>query len=154
AARLPEEEEFEAMRKTANEFAAGVRASGAPEAMVEAEDALAEFSGTRAHEGAERAAGILKQFLSQGGGMGQEGAGQALRTFRPGLGDALGQSLQQLMRNAGHGQMPGSAQGSGGGYSASRNTMDNVGLYGSNPTMNDTPSGGGPSKKPRQGGAG
>jgi hypothetical protein len=154
AARLPEEEEFEEMRKTANEFAAAVRASGAADAMVEAETGLGEFSGTRGQEGAERAAEILKQFLSQGGGMGQEGAGKAMRSFRPSLGDALGQSLDQLMRNSGMGKQPGNAQGSGGGYSASRNTMDNVGLYGNNPTFNESRSGGGPSKRPMRGGAG
>jgi hypothetical protein len=149
AARLPEDEEFEAMRKSASEFAAALRASGATEAMVEAEDGLAEFAGTRAHEGADRAAGILKQFLTEGGGAG-EGGGR--RSFCPSLGGALGQSLQQLMRNAGMGQSGNGA--GGGGYSISMNTMNNVGMYGSNPNFNDSSSGGGPSKRPMRGGAG
>jgi len=155
AARLPEEEEFEEMRQSATQFAIAVRESGALEAMVEAEDGLAEFSGTRGHEGAERAAEILKEFLSKGGGMGQEGAGKALRRFSPGLGDAMGQSLQQLMKGSGRGQQPGNAQGSGGGYSASRNTMNNVGMYGNNPSFNESaPTGNGLSKKKMQSGSG
>ena len=36
--------------------------SGAAEAMADAEAGLAEFSGTRGHENAQKAADILKQF--------------------------------------------------------------------------------------------
>ena len=150
AGRLPEEEEFEALRQSALEFAEAVRGSGATEAMVEAEDGLAEFSGTRGHAGAQSAADILEQFVNKGGGMGQE-AGRALRLFRPSLGDALGQSLAQLLQNSGFG----GGQGSGGGYSAAMNTMDNVGLYGSNPNFQESSStGSGLSKREARAGRG
>ncbi len=145
---LPEEEEFEEMRKSATEFAIAVRESGALEAMVEAEDGLAEFSGTRGHEGAERAAEILKEFLQKAGQMGQEGAGNAMRGFRPQLGGAMGKTLQQML-NRGRGRKS-MGQGGGDGYSAARNTSDNVGLYGSDQNYSESQSGGeGMSKQPK-----
>jgi hypothetical protein len=151
AGRLPEDEEFDEMRTSALEFVEAVRGSGAQEAMVEAEDGLAEFSGTRGHAGALSAADILEQFLSKGGGMGQAGAGRALRRFRPGLGNSLGQSLSQLMQSSGFG----GGQGGGGGYSAAMNTMDNVGLYGSNSSYDESSStGSGLSKREARGGRG
>jgi hypothetical protein len=125
-AGLPEEEEFRELRESAQDFIEKLRESGAAEAMLEAENGLAEFSGTRGQAGAQEAADILEQFLSKAGPMGQQGGGQALRSFRPQLGDALGRSLQQML---GRGQ--GMSQGGGSGYSAARSTADNVGLYGS-----------------------
>lgn len=143
-AGLPEEEEFNELRETAREFMEALRESGAAEAMQEAENGLAEFSGTRGRAGALEAADILEKFLAKAGPMGQQGAGGALRGFRPQLGDAMGKTLQQML-NRGQGM----SQGGGSGYSASRSTADNVGLYGADQNYNQSQSG---SEGMRQGG--
>jgi hypothetical protein len=139
-AGLPEEEEFNELRQTAQEFVEALRECGASDAMLEAENGLAEFSGTRGHAGALEAADILEQFLEKAGQMGEEGAGNAMRRFSPSLGDAMGRTLQQ-MANRGKGRK-GMGQGGGSGYSASRNTSDNVGLYGSDQNYSQSQSGG------------
>lgn len=139
-AGLPEDAEFNELRQSAQEFVEALRESGATEAMLESENGLAEFSGTRGHAGALEAAEILEKFLAKAGQMGQEGAGNAMRGFRPQLGDAMNRTLQQM---AGRGKgRKGMGQGGGGGYSASRNTSDNVGLYGSDQNYSQSPSGG------------
>ncbi len=102
--------------------------------MTEAETGLAEFSGTRGHAGALRAADILESLIEKSQGMGQQGQG-ALPRFQPSLGGALGQTMQQLLADMGMGQQNGMGQGAGGGYSMTRSTADNVGLYGGNPLM-------------------
>ncbi len=133
--QLPEDPEYDELRNTATEFAAAVRKSGAAEEMAQAETGLAEFSGTLAHKHALRAAEILEQFLSQCQGMGTA-AGNCL-VFSPGFGgssaQSLGQTAAQLLAEMGLG----SGQGSGGGsgYSASRNSMNNMGLYGGMPAL-------------------
>jgi hypothetical protein len=139
-AGLPDDEEFNELRQTAQEFVEALRESGASDAMLEAENGLAEFSGTRGHASALEAADILERFLQKAGQMGQEGGGKAMRGFSPQLGDAMGRSLQQ-MANRGMGRR-GTGQGGGDGYSASRNTSDNVGLYGSDQNYNQSQSGG------------
>ena len=48
ARRLPDEAQLRELRETAQSFATAVRASGATEAMTDAEAALAAFAGTRA----------------------------------------------------------------------------------------------------------
>src|SRR5262249_51489522 len=98
-AKLPEDPELEQLRSTAQEFVEGVRGSGAAEAMGEAESGLAEFSGSRGSASAGKAADILEQFLSKGQGMGRQGR-QCLK-FAPGLGDALGDTVEQLLAEAG-----------------------------------------------------
>jgi hypothetical protein len=139
AQKLPEDEEFDEFRDSALEFVEALRASGAAEAMTEAENGLAEFSGSRGHTGALEAADILEEFLSKAEGMGQQGAGNALGRFSPSLGGAMGQTLEQLMRGSGL-PRPGDGFGSGGGYSASRSASDDVGLYGNEP--HQSPAGG------------
>ncbi|MCH7989496.1 MAG: hypothetical protein IID46_10175, partial [Planctomycetes bacterium] len=94
------------------------------------------FFGTRGHAGATEAADILEKFLGQSNGMGQAGQNVSrnfLPRFQPSLGNSLNQTMNQLLAEAGMGQ------GAGGGYSARRNTMQNVGLYGNTPFL-DQPS--------------
>ena len=73
--RLPDDAKLEELVKSARKFVQDVRDSGAAEAMGEAESALGEFSGSRGHDSARKAADILEKFLAQcqgqGGMMGQ-----------------------------------------------------------------------------------
>jgi hypothetical protein len=149
-AGLPEEEEFRELRVSAQDFVEALRESGAAEAMLEAENGLSEFSGTRGHAGALSAADILEKFLSKAEQMGQQGGGKAMKGFRPQLGNSMSKTLQQ-MANRGQGM----SQGGGSGYSAARNTADNVGMYGSDQNLSDSqPSGQGQSKKQSRTGMG
>jgi len=114
--RLPSKPEFDELRQEATEFVKAVRASGAAQAMADAEAALAEFSGTRGHAKAQEAADILAKFVKQCDGVGTAG-GLCLR-FQPTLSTGMGNTLAQLLAGVG--------MGSGtGGY----------GLYGSVPGM-------------------
>ena len=123
AAKLPEDESLDEMRKSAEEFVKALRESGATEQMQAAEQGLSEFSGTRGHAGAKEASDILEKFLSKSDQMGSGGAGGAGRRFNPGLSQAMQQTLQQMMQ--------GNAQGNGSGGSSAR--RNNVGLYGNDP---------------------
>ncbi len=136
--QLPEDPKFDRLRKTAAKFAKDVRASGALEAMAEAENALAEFSGTRGHQKAQEAAEILKKFLEMcegGGGMG--GCGIECLIFQPTLSKCLGNTVAQLLAEMG---LPGLGAGTGGfgsgvgGFSAHRGGF---GLYGGLPGMGE-----------------
>jgi hypothetical protein len=141
--QLPEGEEYDELIQSARDFLESVRSSGASEAMIEAETGLSEFSGTRGHTGAKEAADLLEKLLSKCEGMGAGGAASACLRFQPGLGDALGQTLAQLLADAGLALQPGYGSGGGfgqGGYSARRNTLDNVGLYGGLPTFDQSAS--------------
>lgn len=130
---LPEDEAVEQLRQTAEDFVAGVRESGAAEAMADAESGLAAFSGTRGAEGAREAEQILARFLSKCQGMGQQG--QACLKFAPGLGSSLGNTLDQLLAGAGLGMGTGAMGLAGSGYSAQSSTLDNVGLFGNLPAL-------------------
>lgn len=141
--RLPDDPELDPLRRTALKFVDDVRASGALEAMSEAEAALAEFSGTRAYEKAQQAADVLKKFLKtcQGGeGMGSA-AGNCL-IFQPGLSEGLGNTVAQLLSEMGLGSGVGGGIGGGvggvGGYSSRRGGF---GLYGGLPGMGGDPGG-------------
>ncbi len=131
ANRLPDDEKLDDLRVSALKFADDVRGSGASDAMSDAETGLADFSGSAGHEGAQRAADTLEQFLSKCQANG-EMAGTCLR-FQPGLAEALGNTIEQLLGEMG--LKPG-GQGDGpGGYSTRRSTLDNVGLYGKLPGL-------------------
>ena len=72
--------------------------------------------------------------------MGQEGeAGRCLK-FQPNLSSCLGNSVEQLLAEAGlgSGSKPGFGEGTGGGYSSRRNSAQNVGLYGRMPALGDS----------------
>ncbi|QDT93656.1 hypothetical protein [Gimesia algae] len=133
---VPAEPRFEELRDSALKFVKAVRKSGATEAMTEAAQGLAEFSGTRGHAGALKAADILQKFLSQCNGMAQ--AGQNIcKGFQPALGECLSKTISQLLAETGFrpgsGTGTGAGTGAGGGFSAQRSTMQNVGLYGDSP---------------------
>ncbi|HLA85027.1 MAG TPA: hypothetical protein VJL29_09545, partial [Thermoguttaceae bacterium] len=132
AAKLPDDPRFDELRRTAVEFVDKVRASRAEEAMVEAESALAEFTGSRAHERAREASDLLNQFVKQcEGGMGQC-AGNCLK-FQPSLSSGLGNSIPQLMAMMGMGNGASGGMGmGGGGFSAQRG---GYGMYGGLPGM-------------------
>lgn len=140
---LPEDEELDLLRESTIQFVEDVRASGAIEAMSEAELALTEFAGTKAHEKAKEAADILEEFVDKSRRLAVSGAGLAKLRFQPGVGgggDELGDTIEQLL--AGLGLLPGQ-QGSGGGFSQRRSAMDKVGLYGDNPRQDDSREGDG-----------
>ncbi len=137
AAALPDEPELEKLRETAQRFARDVRSSGAAERMAEAESALAEFAGTRAHEKAKQAAEILARFVKSCQSMG--GAAGECLVFQPSLGACLGDSVSQMLGEMGLGGASGFGMGAGvgGGFSAQRAAGRNLGLYGSLPGMGD-----------------
>ena len=127
-AKLPEDRKLDKLRESAREFVKAARASGAAEAMTEAESGLAEFSGTRGHAGAQKAAEALEKLISQCNGMG--GEGMLCLRFSPSLSAGLGNTIEQLLGEMGFGN----GQGNGNGYSARSNSLANMGLYGSMPT--------------------
>jgi len=131
--QLPENPELDQLRETASAFLIGVRESGAAEAMSDAEAGLAAFSGTRGAESAREAEEILRQFIGRCQSMGNQGS-MCLK-FAPGLGENLGNSIEQLLAGAGLGMGPNGMGLAGGGYSAGMSTLDNVGLYGQLPAL-------------------
>jgi hypothetical protein len=143
AKSLPEDPQLEKLRASALTFAGAVRASGASEAMTDAETALTEFAGAQGHKKATEAADLLAKFIGQCNGVG-DGAGQCLN-FQPTLSQCLGNTVSQLLAEMGMGSGSGGMGGGagGGGYSARRGP--GVGLYGSLPTLGggDFASGGG-----------
>ena len=144
---LPDDPQFAKLRETAQAFATGVRSSGATEAMTDAEEALASFAGTRSFDSAKNAADILEKFLSQCSSNGDlNQAGQGCLVFQPGLAGNLGDSIEQMLAQAGFPSLAqigkpgfGTGAGTGNGYSARQNNMNNVGLYGSLPTLVSSP---------------
>jgi hypothetical protein len=139
ANELPDDPELADLKEGALEIAKAVRASGATEAMSSAESGLAEFSGTRGHDGAKEAADILEKFISKEEGLGAM-AGECLR-FQPKLASALGNTVAQLLASRGMG--PGMGNGAGGGYSAQSSTLANTSLYGNMPLAGGQPRSGG-----------
>jgi hypothetical protein len=129
--QLPEDKKLDDLRKTATKFSDDVRASEAAAEMNNAETALAEFAGTRAGENSKNAADIMEKFIARCNGMGDQ-ASTCLK-FQPKLASGMGNSLQQLLDSMNMGTGMGGI-GSGGGYSARRSSLANVGLYGNIPT--------------------
>jgi hypothetical protein len=143
AAKLPDDPDLNELRDSAKKFAEDVRASGASEAMGAAEAGLGEFSGPRGHDNADKAAGILEKFIGRCDGMGgMMGQGMRALRFQPKLSACLGNTVEQLLAEAG--LMPGEGadgmmgQGSGRGSSARRNTAQNIGLYGGLPGLSES----------------
>lgn len=135
-AQLPDDERLDGFREMASKFAKDVRASGAAEAMAEGEEGLAALSGTRGHAGAQEATDILDQFISRCNSMGN--GGKSCLKFSPTLASGLGNSIDQLLDSMGM-SMGSSGMGQAGtsGYSASRNSLQNVGLYGQLPLTSE-----------------
>jgi hypothetical protein len=134
---LPEDDKkFDELRQTATEFADAVRASDAAQQMNDAETALTDFAGQVASAKSKDAADTLEKFISKCEGMGQDG--QACLRFQPQLANGLGSSIQQLLDSANLGAGGMAGMGSGGGYSARRTSLANVGLYGRMPRRSQT----------------
>ncbi|HEX3998839.1 MAG TPA: hypothetical protein VHX65_09840 [Pirellulales bacterium] len=140
AAKLPDDKQFAELRAAIGAFVAQVRSSGASDAMTEAEAGLAEFSGTRGHAGAQKAADILDKFLSKMQSVSVKA--KAALALMPGLTDLLGNTIEQLLGEAGLSPGEGSGASGSGGMSYRRSTLDNVGLYGQMAGMDPTMSGG------------
>jgi hypothetical protein len=129
-AQLPaDDKRLDPLRDTAKKFATAVGASPAAGQMQLAESALAEFTGSPAQSHARDAAETLEKFISHCNGMGDQ-AGMCLK-FQPKLSQGLGNSVQQMLESMG--LSSGIGEGGGGGYSAMRNSLMNVGLYGTIP---------------------
>ncbi|MFN0055046.1 MAG: hypothetical protein ACKV0T_22975, partial [Planctomycetales bacterium] len=128
------------LAESSRQFVQDVRESQADQEMLSAATGLGEFSGSRGHASATEAADTLEHFLSRCQGQGKkcEGACDSLK-FNPGEG-GMGETLSQLLANAGFkpgmgGQKPGqTGEGAGGGFSARTSAMNNMGLYGNLPT--------------------
>lgn len=159
SAALPDDEEFQELKKTAKEFAQAVRASGASNAMSSAQQDLLKDQFPGASDQARQAAEILEKFIAQSEQMSNCAGNSCRMAFRPQQGGAkLGDSLQQLMAMMGMkpgsraGQRPGMGLGSGmgGGYASRMPGPQNVGLYGGMISP-QTRSGGGKSDRTSQG---
>jgi hypothetical protein len=153
AGRLPDQpDEFAKLKAEAQDFAQKVRESAADEAMADGETGFSEFSGTRGYNGAKKAGDILDGFVKKGEGMGQSCKG--CLKFQPQLSTGLGGTCEQLLAEAGllpgQGEQSGNGIGNGGGMSARRNSLENVGLYGGLPSIRES-AGGGLSNRKRDG---
>lgn len=132
AAALPDDPKLQELRQEALDFVKAVQESGGGEAMGKAERGLGELSGSRGHAGAREAADILSRFVArlQGEGGMAKRAGLCLH-FQPVLSQCLGATIEQLLGDMGLGAL---GEGSGNGYSAQRNSLENLGLYGNLPS--------------------
>ena len=127
---LPEDANLDELRDSARKFVDALRASKARETMDQAANALAEFAGTRAAERTKTAADLLEKLLGRCQGMSK--SGQSALVFKPSLSNCLGNTVEQLLADMGLGSGDSPGEGSGrGGYSTRRNSLSNVGLYGS-----------------------
>jgi hypothetical protein len=144
AKRLPSDDpKLQELAESCQKFCEGVRESQAQQQMEGAEQGLGEFSGKQGHKQADQAATSLEGLLSkcQGNGEACEGACNSLK-FKPGQG-AMGDTLNQLLSDAGfkpgQGGKPGQSgqMGAGGGYSSRRSEMKNIGMYGNIPTRSN-----------------
>lgn len=146
--KLPDAPHLDSLRTTATEFVSQVRASGVRDVMVAASTGFEAFSGTRGAEESRKAADILEQFLKKCSGIGKA-CKNCPPTFSPSLSSCLGQSMEQMLADAGLKQGTGSGQGSGAGdgYSAVRSTLENTGIYGG-PTTASAARRGGSSDRP------
>jgi hypothetical protein len=153
AKQLPDEPQFNKLAGDAIGFAIEVRASNVDGVMSQAEAALAEFSGTKGHEKAADAARILDEFVKKCEGFAAEGS--ACLSFQPTLSECIGDTIAQMLADAGlgNGQQGGFGQGSGSGYSSRRGSR-NVGVYGGMPGRSPQPGGNGGQGKQGQTGSG
>ncbi len=135
--RLPDDAELDELRASARKFVADVRGCGATEAMNAAEAGLSEFSGKLGHANADKAAELLEKFIERAeGGSGMMGQGMKALRFQPGLAAGLGNTVEQMLGEAG--LLPGTGMGGNGtgGSSARRNA--NIGLYGALPGLGES----------------
>lgn len=171
AEELPANEEFSELAQQAKELAQGIKQSGAPELMGDAQKSLLKSKFDQAAENAAAAAEALASLLPNNESMGQQADENAKDAFnKPGkngkagkskLGNSLEQLKQRMNRNRAKGQQPGQGEagqeqsgmpgGPNNGYSQRSPRSQNTGMYGSMPSQ--SPSSRGRSDKVSQGGA-
>lgn len=139
AAKLGDDEEMNKLRDMALDFAKALRESGASESMIDAEEGMGQFSGSKGHSAAEKAAEALEKLAGQGQQMGDQ-AGDSLSGENPGLEESLRKSMNQLAPGSPNKPGQGQGTGSGEGESSQMDSMKNVGMYGGNPLMEPTES--------------
>ncbi len=136
--QLPEgDPNLEPLRTTARDFVGVVRASPAWSQMQDVLSATAALDGTTASTKAAAAAETLESFIGQCNGMGEQ-AGECLPKFNPSLASAMSKTASQLMGKGSGSGVGNGTLGSAGGASAAAGGSQQIGLYGSTPTM--TPS--------------
>ncbi len=147
---LPADEETEKLKQTAQDFAEAVRDSMAAQEMTEAQSEMLGDKFQEAQSSAQRAAEILEEFLSENESMGDKACENCKAGFNPSKAK-LGNSLDQLkkmmgMRPGRSGMKPGGNPGmgmgfgAGGGYSVRSPGPKNIGMYGSIPNPQQSPS--------------
>jgi len=164
AEQLPETPEFSELRESANQLAEGIKQSGAPELMNDAQKSLLKSKFKQAADNAQAAADALDLLLPDNNSMG-DAAGESLKSAfqkpgKPGQ-SKLGRTLEQLKQrmnqkgsksNGGQGgDQPGEPGGKNNGFSSRSPRQQNMGMYGSMPTP--SPSSQGRSDKVSQGAA-
>ena len=149
---LPDEPELSDLKKTAVEFAEAVRKSEALSEMASAQKNLLASEFSDAWASADKAAEILESFLSKSDGEGKKACENCKAAFKPGAGGAkLGNSIDQMLAMMGikpgaSGMKPGGQPGmgtgfgAGGGYAQRTPGPQNVGMYGSLPMPQSSPS--------------
>ncbi|MFO8007557.1 MAG: DUF4175 family protein [Candidatus Brocadiia bacterium] len=133
---LPESTEFDELRRSAQEFAEAVQQSRASEAMEEAAASLQQRRGTDALARAAEAAQVLESFIGRCSSQAGSSARRCKLAFGPKRSESAAQTARQMLQSLGlQAQLGGQiGLGSGtGGYSMRAATMDNVGIYGSQP---------------------
>ncbi len=149
AAALPDNDpELEKLKTTAQDFVEAVRDSQAKAEMSAAQQGLLDADAKEAQVRAETAAEILESFISKCSGMGEQCNNACKAAFNPSSGGAkLGNSLEQMLAMMGmkpgqSGNKPGMGMGAGagGGFAQRFPGPQNVGLYGSLPMPQNSPS--------------
>jgi hypothetical protein len=149
AAAIPDNDpELEKLKATAQEFVDAVRDSQAKAEMSAAQQGLLDADAKGAQGRAEAAAEILESFISKCSGMGEQGSKACKAAFKPSSGGAnLGNSLAQMLAMMGmkpgqSGNKPGMGMGAGagGGFAQRFPGPQNIGLYGSLPMPQNSPS--------------
>jgi hypothetical protein len=147
---LPLDEETQQLQETARQFAQAVRQSMASREMGKAQNEMLGDKFDQAQSSSQNAAEILESFLNDSQSMGDKACENCKASFKPSRAN-LGNSLQQMMAMMGmkpgqSGMKPGSnpgmsmGMGPGGGYSMRSPGPKNIGMYGSIPTPQQSPS--------------
>lgn len=141
AAKLGDDEQLDKLRDMALDCAKSLRECGANESMIDAEEGMGQFSGSKGHEGAKEAAEALEKLADQAQQMGDHSR-DSLTGDDPFLERSLRMSLDQLAPGSGQsrGQQQGQGTGNGDGESSLMDSRKNVGMYGGNPLMEPTES--------------
>jgi len=164
ADQLPDSEAFADLKDSAQQLAEGIKQSGAPEFMSDAQKSLLQSKFTQASENAKAAADSLDALLPENDSMGLAAERRMQGAFqKPGKPGAskMGRTLEQLKQRMDRkgqrpgedqsGSQPGELGGASDGSSSRSPRQQNMGMYGSMPTP--SASSRGRSDKVSQGGA-